>query len=504
MPTDYVDMGYFNGIYQGWTDGVAAFDVPTFDAYIEELRDRVKTKMEAENGGQNWQVSRICRWTGTTSQFYQYAFMVRRLVAGVPDGREWLFSFAGAQTLSQDRYPEGNKVFDSSEVSGIVRMVTGSVYEDGIMLMHHHKGAIDIAASDKLRYTDPPLDTETVIIDGKTYTFQYTLTDSDGNVQIGATAEDTYDNLAAAIDLSGVAGTDYANSMTELTSVTASNDGTNGVMTVTAATAGPAGNAIAISEALTNAAWDGELYGGTLRGGHDAVTWDFDAVPEDAWDGTTPDHDPPNTSPWTDLPGFLPDSSVQRPVLPPWGKGGFTPREAQVNCLIFNHEFPFMGWYNALDDFRWINSVRIMGDIVVPRRVSDRWVVGTLALNLGMGNSTFINSDWFDAVRPDGTPDAYDTLETHTEFTWRNQPRADGTYDKDPVKIVNDINDKGFVDKEVYAIQGRTDDQIYALFDSVQGRMLAVDNVVIPWVTNAPIPFMGWPIDPQKHPLDLT
>ena len=504
MPTDYVDMGYYNGIFQGYSDGVESFDLPTFDAFIADLRDRVKTKMEAENGGQNWQVSRIIRWTGLNSNYYQYAFKVRRLVSGTPDGREWFFSFAGPNLSLQDRYPEGNEVFDSSEVGSLFRWTQGSAGNDGIFVIQYHKGALDIAAYADLSYTGQPTDGEQVEIGGKTYTFQTTLTDSDGNVQIGATADDSFNNLAAAIDLSGTAGTDYAASTTAHPSVDASNDTTNDVMTATAETPGDAGNSITVSTTVANASWDTELYGGTLRSGNDAKTWDFDATPEDAWNGTSPDFAPPNTSPWTNLPGFLPSTTVNRPVLPGWAKGNFSPREASCNCILFNHEIPFMAWYHAVDDRRYISSVHIMGDIIIPRRDNDRWNIGNLAFNLDMGNNTFQNNNWADAARPDGTVDTYDTPEGHAEFFWDNQPRADGTYDKDPIKIVNNINDKGFFHKEIYAVQGRNDDQIYTLFDSVQGRMLALDNIVIPWVTNAPIPFMGWPVDPQKHPLDLT
>lgn len=58
---------------------------------------------------------------------------------------------------------------------------------------------------------------ETVVIAGKTYTFQTTLTDSDGNVHIGASRAETIANLVAAVNLdgSGTAGTDYAASTTK-------------------------------------------------------------------------------------------------------------------------------------------------------------------------------------------------------------------------------------------------------------------------------------------------
>lgn len=65
-----------------------------------------------------------------------------------------------------------------------------------------------------LTITGQPTDTNTVVLGGKTYTYQTTLTDVDGNVQIGASAAISLANLAKAINLTGVAGTDYATSMT--------------------------------------------------------------------------------------------------------------------------------------------------------------------------------------------------------------------------------------------------------------------------------------------------
>lgn len=61
-----------------------------------------------------------------------------------------------------------------------------------------------------LTLTGNALDTETVVIGAKTYTFQTTLTNVDGNVLIGATASDTLDNLASAMNLTAGAGSTYA------------------------------------------------------------------------------------------------------------------------------------------------------------------------------------------------------------------------------------------------------------------------------------------------------
>ena len=57
-------------------------------------------------------------------------------------------------------------------------------------------------------------DTQTVVIAAKTYTTQTSLTDSDGNVLIGADETATSANLVAAINLAAGSGTTYAAAMT--------------------------------------------------------------------------------------------------------------------------------------------------------------------------------------------------------------------------------------------------------------------------------------------------
>lgn len=61
-----------------------------------------------------------------------------------------------------------------------------------------------------LTLTGLPLDTKTVTIGAKIYTFQTALTNVDGNVFIGASASDALDNLSAAMNLTAGAGTAYA------------------------------------------------------------------------------------------------------------------------------------------------------------------------------------------------------------------------------------------------------------------------------------------------------
>jgi hypothetical protein len=96
----------------------------------------------------------------------------------------------------------------------------------------------------------------TVTIGTKTYTFQNTLTNVDGNVKIGALATDSIDNLVAAIVLGTGAGTKYATAMTLHPTVTAANSGGN-TMTATAKVGGASGNLIATTVVTAAASWGG-------------------------------------------------------------------------------------------------------------------------------------------------------------------------------------------------------------------------------------------------------
>lgn len=106
---------------------------------------------------------------------------------------------------------------------------------------------------------------QTVTIGGKVYTFQATLTNSDGNVKLGAAgdAAESLANLAAAIDLGPGAGTKYAAAMTKnphcrVQAVT------NDSLTVESRVVGAIGNFVPLAETLDNGAWAG---GATALGG---------------------------------------------------------------------------------------------------------------------------------------------------------------------------------------------------------------------------------------------
>lgn len=121
---------------------------------------------------------------------------------------------------------------------------------------------VGVKASGTLTLTGQPLDTETVTIGTKVYTFLDTLTNTDGYVHIGATAEESADNLRNAINGGPGRGTDYATATTDHPDVTAT-DGAGTTVVITAKVDGTAGNSIATTETLTN----GSFGAATLENG---------------------------------------------------------------------------------------------------------------------------------------------------------------------------------------------------------------------------------------------
>jgi hypothetical protein len=118
-----------------------------------------------------------------------------------------------------------------------------------------------VAATSVLTSSGVFTDTQTVVVGGKTYTTQTTLTNVDGNVLIGASAAATLQNLFDAINLTGTPGTQYATAMTKnaqvrATAVTAT------TLTVQAKTSGTIGNLIPTTETQTNASWTSTVMAG--------------------------------------------------------------------------------------------------------------------------------------------------------------------------------------------------------------------------------------------------
>ncbi len=103
--------------------------------------------------------------------------------------------------------------------------------------------------------------TETVTIDAKVYTFQTSLTDVDGNIQIGASLTASLLNLLNAVDLTGTAGTDYATSMTIHPTCTSIVSGATQYL-VAFKNGGTTGNGTTTAEGSATASWGGNLADG--------------------------------------------------------------------------------------------------------------------------------------------------------------------------------------------------------------------------------------------------
>lgn len=126
-----------------------------------------------------------------------------------------------------------------------------------------------VKASVTLTMDTKPTATDTLTIGARTYTFQDTLTDVDGNVFIGATLVTAKANLLSAFTLSGTAGTAYAASMTVNSDVKADPFDGSDASLITAVTAGNTGNALVSTETFT--AGTNVFDTVTLVGGEDSI-----------------------------------------------------------------------------------------------------------------------------------------------------------------------------------------------------------------------------------------
>jgi hypothetical protein len=104
-----------------------------------------------------------------------------------------------------------------------------------------------------LTLTGQPSDTNTFTLGAKTYTLQTTLTNTDGNIKIGATTADTCANIVAAITLGAGSGTVYAAATTAHPTCTA-RLGT-GTTVLARTLLSTAGGTVACTETMSNATW---------------------------------------------------------------------------------------------------------------------------------------------------------------------------------------------------------------------------------------------------------
>lgn len=116
-----------------------------------------------------------------------------------------------------------------------------------------------------MTFSGQPVNTQTVTIDGKTYTWKTVLSGAADEIFIGVDAAACASNLRDAInDVSANEGTTYGTGTVAHTTVTASLSGSQ--VTVTSLTAGVAGNGFTITNSLSNVTLDttSARYGGYI------------------------------------------------------------------------------------------------------------------------------------------------------------------------------------------------------------------------------------------------
>lgn len=120
-------------------------------------------------------------------------------------------------------------------------------------------------------------DAETVTFGGKVYTFKNTVSTTDGNVYLPTGGDDAADvaavaNLIKAINLTGVAGTDYGTNMVKHAMVYAVAGATTRKVKVIAKCPGTAGNYIAFVDGSSAGSVDAAVLGTAVAGVGDGIT----------------------------------------------------------------------------------------------------------------------------------------------------------------------------------------------------------------------------------------
>lgn len=213
---------------------------------------------------------------GTTSLDGFGAGPVRSLFSldGVFDGA--LFVVSGNALFRKNRDGTKSALTGTIAGTGTAPMAATPYYlfiTDGTALQYYN-GVGSFAEGD-LTVTAIPSDGETVTIGTQTYTWKTTLTPVADEVLIGASIDDSLDNLVAAINLDAGAGTKYAAATTANANARAERNAT-GVLTAIATTAGVIGNSIATTETMAFGSWGAVTLEGAVDGALNGI-----ATPDD-------------------------------------------------------------------------------------------------------------------------------------------------------------------------------------------------------------------------------
>ena len=266
--------------------------------------------------------------------------------------------------------------------------------------------------------------------------------------------------------------------------------------------------------------WAGQS---TLVGGGPTNSYNFGA----GADGDPPiyGHQPSNAY------LFFPDFEAKSYPIGAWqGVGINSDTNDNKWCVVFNHEVPFVGVYFCRGAGTVaVDTIIMTGDIIEPRDTADtreegvfcwrcsttqRPTGGATGLDGGINNfgSSPTAGRQVNCLDKDGNRIVQWGFHTNNAWTPLNQPRADGTFDLAPIRLYASVNqqlngeeveeagniNKGFLKKDVIGHQGFYNTGPYMMFDARYGKAFQFSNsYVCPWVDTAPVPFFGWPIDPQ-------
>lgn len=163
-----------------------------------------------------------------------------------------------------DQYQGVQYVIHQNYQGSGLQLYTNDVDETGLAIEITNDGIRTpaVAAKGTLTFTGNADPADEVTIGSITYRFQSSLTATANRVKVGSTLVETMDNLVAAINGSGAAGTQYSPATRPHPDVTATAISTTAVR-VTARIAGTAANGLATTDDSSNASWgSGGLTGG--------------------------------------------------------------------------------------------------------------------------------------------------------------------------------------------------------------------------------------------------
>jgi len=135
------------------------------------------------------------------------------------------------------------------------------------------------AATQTLTLSGVAVNGETVTIGSTVYTWRTAITAAANDVLLTGVASTDIDNLISAINRTGAAGTAYSEATTAHATVSAA-AGAGDTMVITARASGTDGNAVPVSETMTNGSWGGT----TLAGGSD---WTVAAITDPDFQGAS-------------------------------------------------------------------------------------------------------------------------------------------------------------------------------------------------------------------------